>query len=252
MSSSIVDIEQVRKFWDQRPCNIRHSNKEVGSENWSREVTRRKYFVEPHIPRFAQFSRWRNKNVLEIGCGIGTDSLQFISNGALLDAVDVSEKSLEIAKSRCLGKGKGVFIVTNAEEWLPPVRYDLVYTFGVLHHTPHPERIIEKVRERLRKSGEFRLMLYAKWSIKNLTRQQREAQKGCPLARTYTKKSVKKLLQGFEIVSIEKTHIFPWRIKDYLEHRYVASWYYSWMPSWLFRTLESLLGWHLLIVAKKI
>jgi hypothetical protein len=54
-------IEKVREFWDRRPCNIRHSPKPVGTREYFDEVEKRKYFVEPHIPGFAQFERWKGK-----------------------------------------------------------------------------------------------------------------------------------------------------------------------------------------------
>src|SRR4051812_9091376 len=64
-----VPVEQVRDYWNRRPCNIRHSPKPVGTREYFDEVEARKYFVEPHIPGFAEFSRWAGKEVLEIGCG---------------------------------------------------------------------------------------------------------------------------------------------------------------------------------------
>ena len=67
----------VQAYWDRRPCNIRHSSEPVGSREYFDEVEARKYFVEPHIPGFAQFQRWAGKRVLEIGCGIGTDAVSF-------------------------------------------------------------------------------------------------------------------------------------------------------------------------------
>src|SRR5438270_12313 len=99
-ASGAHDIDVVRKYWDQRPCNIRHSAAPVASRQYFDEVEARKYFVEPHIPAFAQFERWRGKRVLEVGCGIGTDSINFSRAGAHLTAVDLSERSVEICRAR--------------------------------------------------------------------------------------------------------------------------------------------------------
>ena len=77
-----VPIDQVEDFWNRRPCNIRHSPKPVGSREYFDEVDARRYFVEPHILRFAQFERWRGKRVLEIGCGIGTDTNTTAGSGS--------------------------------------------------------------------------------------------------------------------------------------------------------------------------
>src|SRR3954471_22503990 len=95
-----VSIDRVRDYWNARPCNIRHSPKPVGTREYFDEVEARKYFVEHHIPEFAEFERWKGKTGLEIGCGIGTDTINFARNGAQVTAVDLTEKSLEVARQR--------------------------------------------------------------------------------------------------------------------------------------------------------
>src|SRR5436190_3122192 len=136
-----VPIDAVRDFWNARPCNIRHSPKEVGTREYFDEVERRKYFVEPHIPAFAEFDRWKGRTVLEIGCGLGTDTVSFARAGAQVTAVELSEKSADLARARAevFGLGDRVTIhVGNAEELpsiLAPQTFDLVYSFGVINHS---------------------------------------------------------------------------------------------------------------------
>src|SRR5713226_2272799 len=95
-----VPIEQVQSYWDRRPCNIRHSTKPPGTREYFDEVERRKYFVEPHIPEFAEFARWNGRNVLEVGCGLGTDTVNFARAGAHVTAVELSERSADLARKR--------------------------------------------------------------------------------------------------------------------------------------------------------
>src|ERR687895_348426 len=143
--STEKSIADVQRYGDARPCNIRHSTKPLGSKEYFDEVEARKYLVEPHIPAFAEFERWRGKRVLEVGCGIGTDSINFARAGAELTAVDLSGESLRVAQQRAdvMGVADRIrFVQANAEELtdaLAGEQYDLVYSFGVIHHTPHPD-----------------------------------------------------------------------------------------------------------------
>lgn len=267
----MTTIEKVREFWNVRPCNIRHSLLPVGSREYFDEVEARKYFVEPHIPKFAQFERWKGKKVLEIGCGIGTDSINFARAGADLAVVELSEKSLEICRRRFDVYGVAArFCQGNAEELstlVPPEAYDLVYSFGVIHHSPDPGRIAREIRKYGDTRTEFRLMLYSKWSWKTawivlkygrgafwraraLVRRYSEAQEGCPVTYAYSFGEIRELLRDFEIVAIRKDHIFPYAIDKYVRYEYERVWYFRWMPTWLFRWLERRLGWHTLVVAR--
>jgi 2-polyprenyl-3-methyl-5-hydroxy-6-metoxy-1,4-benzoquinol methylase len=133
MQTEQLQIGRVKEYWDRRPRTIRDSLKPVRTNEYFDEVEARKYFVEPHIPLFAQLDRWQGKRVLEIGCGIGTDTINFVRNGAQVTAVDLSEKSLEIARGRSIVYGvqdRAGFISGNAEElgrFVPVEPYDLIY-----------------------------------------------------------------------------------------------------------------------------
>jgi 2-polyprenyl-3-methyl-5-hydroxy-6-metoxy-1,4-benzoquinol methylase len=215
-----VPIEQVREYWDRRPCNIRHSTKPPGSREYFDEVERRKYFVEPHIPGFAEFPRWQNKRVLEIGCGIGTDTINFARHGARVTAVDLSGKSLEMARSRAEVFGledRIRFFQGSAEQLeqvVPPEPFDLVYSFGVIHHTPHPERVLEQLRNYVQPGSTVKIMVYHRyswkvfwilttygkcqfWRLAELVARYSEAETGCPVTYSYSKSELRGLMERF-------------------------------------------------------
>jgi SAM-dependent methyltransferase len=258
----LPSIETVTEYWDRRPCNVRHSAAERGSRQYFDEVEQRRYFVEPHIPAFAQFERWQGRSVLDVGCGIGTDGANFARAGAAYTGVDVSEASLALARQRFDVLGlTGRFIRANGEDMaaaLEPASFDLVYSFGVIHHTPRPDAVVRQIRRLIRAGGEFRLMLYAKDSWKDTMIQagfdQPEAQTGCPIAFTYTQRQAHDLLEpaGFEVVSIAQDHIFPYVIEDYVRYQYKLQPWFAAMPQEMFRALQRRFGWHLLIVVRPV
>lgn len=264
-------IEDVRQFWNDRPCNIYHSPKPVGTKEYFDEVEARKYFVEPHIPGFAQFERWKGKKVLEIGCGIGTDSINFARAGAHLTVVDVSEKSLALCQERFkVYNLTARFYGGSAEElsrFIPVESYDLIYSFGVIHHTPNPGKALLEIQKFCAPETELRIMLYSKWCWKifwiilsygkgafwktgELVRAYAEAQTGCPIVYFYSFHDIRRLMKDYNIVEMRKEHIFPYKISPYVRYQYEKVWYFRWMPQWLFRRLERQFGWHTLIVAK--
>lgn len=252
-------LEAVAAYWNRRPCNIRHSISNLGTREYFDEVEARKYFVEPHISSFADFARWRGKRVLEIGCGIGTDAVNFARQGADYTAIELSEASLDLARKRFDVYGlTGSFHLGNAEEadrLLAPSSFDLIYSFGVIHHTPNPRAAIEAARRLIAPDGELRIMLYAANSWKAIMIDagfdQPEAQSGCPIAFTYTRDQAHSLLDGlFDITQMRQDHIFPYIVEKYIRYEYEPAPWFKSMPAEMFRALEARLGWHLLIVAK--
>ena len=269
-----VPIERVASYWDSRPCNLRHSPAPVGTRRYFDEVEARKYMVEPHIPGFAQFGRWRGKKVLEIGCGIGTDTINFARAGARVTAVDLSEESLELARRRAEVfnlSDRITFYRANAEEIsavVPVEPYDLIYSFGVIHHTPRPDRVLREIRAYVHPATTVKIMVYHRhswkvlwilltfgrgrfWRLDKDVARHSEAQTGCPVTYTYSRRQGRELLEqaGFKVTQVQADHIFPYRIADYVEYRYAMQWYFRCLPRRVFRWLEKHFGWHLCLTA---
>jgi 2-polyprenyl-3-methyl-5-hydroxy-6-metoxy-1,4-benzoquinol methylase len=266
--------DQVKQFWNDRPCNIKHSGKEFLSKEYFDEVEYKKYLVEPHIPGFADFEKWKGKKVLEIGCGIGTDSINFARNGAELTIVEFSDKSLEICKKRFeVFDLKANFYCGDVEklsEFLPIEEYDLIYSFGVIHHTPNPQKAFEEIYKYMNRDTELRVMLYSKISYKlfwvmmennireitdmeNLIRKNAEAQYDCPVAYTYTFDEIEDMLLkvGIKVEKIWKDHIFTYDIENYKKNIYVKDRYWKDVDDKLLKQFEKELGWHTMLIGIK-
>lgn len=268
-----VSLDAVRNYWNARPCNVRHSPSPMGTQQYFDEVEARKYTVEPHIPLFAEFGRWKGKRVLEIGCGIGTDTINFARAGAQVTAVDLSSESLALAKKRAevFGLTNITFYQANAEQLsdvVPVERYDLVYSFGVIHHTPHPERVIEQIHKYMDNDSIFKIMVYHRrswkvlWmllsygrsrgeSLDALIARHSEAETGCPVTYSYTRDTIKEFLKGFDIADVRIDHIFPYSIPEYRAYQYRQVWYFRWLPKAVFRWMEQRWGWHLCVTAQR-
>jgi len=272
-----TSIERVRDYWNSRPCNLRHSPEPVGTREYFDQVEARKYFVEPHIPGFAEHHRWAGKRVLEIGCGIGTDTMNFARAGALVTAVDLSRRSLDLARQRAAVFGledRITFLEADAErlcDFVPPSEYDLVYSFGVIHHTPHPERVLDQLyRHYTGPQTTVKVMVYYRWAWKvfailvreahgawwrldEAVARNSEAQTGCPVTYTYTRQSVKQFFgqSGFAVEHAFVDHIFQYRVDEYVKYRYVKGLPFRWLPNPVTRAVERRLGWHLCVTARK-
>ena len=157
---------EVRRFWDARPCGSAHGEGAEATQEWYAAIERRRQELEPFIERFADFPAARDRQVLEIGVGVGTDLVRFARAGAHVTGVDLSERSVELARRRLrLENLPGEVLVADAEA-LPfrDCSFDFVYSWGVLHHTPDTAHAVREAIRVLRPGGRLVLMLYARRS----------------------------------------------------------------------------------------
>ena len=162
--------ESVKQYWDAIPCGTGGIKQPVGTFEYYEAINDRRNRLDPLIAHYAKFEKWSGREVLEIGCGVGSDLVRFAKAGALVKGIDLSPKSVGIAKARLsLYKCGGEAYVADAEN-LPfkDDEFTLVYSWGVLHHTPDIDKAISEIHRVLKPKGEVCVMLYHKPSLVSL------------------------------------------------------------------------------------
>lgn len=167
MSESNASLkERVRAFWQAHPCGVKFASAEPGTKEFFDVVEAHRYEKEWHIPAAANFSSTKGLRVLELGCGLGTDGVQFARAGADYTGVDLTEAAIDLARRNFSQRGlSGTFQTADAEALaFPDESFDLVYSHGVLHHTPDTVQAIREVRRVLRPGAQAVVMLYHRHS----------------------------------------------------------------------------------------
>jgi ubiquinone/menaquinone biosynthesis C-methylase UbiE len=217
MTSLSTIKADVREYWDARPCGEGLTEAERGSPEYFAEIEAAKDRLEPYVHGFADYPSWRGREVLEVGCGLGTDTVRFARAGAHVTAVDLTATAVELTARRLAGEGLDGLAREADAEALPfgDASFDLVYSWGVLHHTPYTARAIGEVARVLRPGGEARVMLYNRrsvfaagvWLRRGLF--QRRLLEGAlatvesPGTKGYTRHELEALFRPFERVEIE-------------------------------------------------
>jgi ubiquinone/menaquinone biosynthesis C-methylase UbiE len=160
-------LSDVRQFWGTEACGTDLVDAEIATPEFYKNHRELRYKLEWHIPQLVPFAETKDKEVLEIGCGNGADGIMFAQAGAIYTGVDLTDAAVGSTRThfRLLGLN-GTFCMGNAEQLsFGNESFDFVYSHGVLHHTPHPERAVAEVYRVLRPGGKALIMLYNKHSF---------------------------------------------------------------------------------------
>lgn len=162
--------EDVRAFWEREPCGTNEritGPLELGSRAWFEAVEQNRYEKEPMIHAVAQFTRHRGKRILEIGVGAGTDHLQWARAGCDCHGVDLTDAAIETTRQRLDLYQLSSHLQRVDAERLPfdDGAFDLVWSWGVIHHARNPENIVAEIHRTLKPGGEFRGMMYKRRSL---------------------------------------------------------------------------------------
>ena len=261
---------RAREQWGQDPCGAVYDREhELGTRAFFDEVERYRYKeYAPWMPRVMEFEKFRGARLLEVGCGMGTDLLQFARGGAYCTGVDLTPRSIEITRHRFkLYGADGNFMISDGERL--PFRsesFDVVYSNGVLHHTPDTAGSIREVHRVLRPGGVAKIMLYHRNSLNYwleivLRRgvlgleflRGRSAEEimsrviefsdhdARPLVKVYSRKEVRELFKMFKDVRVDVEQLLRSELRIFSPL----------VSDSMFDRLCKSIGWNVIITAKK-
>jgi ubiquinone/menaquinone biosynthesis C-methylase UbiE len=270
MSTPRSEKQQAREQWTHDPAGAIYGREhEFGTRAFFDAVERHRYQeYAPWMGEVMGFDQFAGKRLLEVGCGMGTDLLQFARGGAKVTGVDLTPRSIEISRHHLkLYSQRGDFAITDAEK-LPfaDKSFDVVYSNGVLHHTSDTAGAIREIYRVLRPGGQARVMLYHRNSLhfwlqiifrygilhgelldgrsaqeimgRHVEVSASEAQ---PLVKVYSRRQARKLFSMFRDLKVEIEQLTRGEI--YLLGRFI--------PEALFRRFRRRIGWNVIISARK-
>jgi len=256
---------RVAEFWSTEPCGSRY----LGSALDFKLHSEARYALEPHIPQFAQFSKSRGLRVLEIGVGMGADYERWLKAGATATGVDLSPASLDRASRRCAQGGLTPDLQVADAEHLPfeDCKFDVVYSYGVMHHSPDTAECLQEAWRVLKLGGEARIMLYHHASLTGFMLWLRygiwhgQSIRQCvyerlesPGTKTFTFGEVLCMMRDFEQVAIEQVFSPGDLLLNRPSARFQSLVYrmmWKVFPRWLVRRVGRRWGLFLLITARK-
>jgi ubiquinone/menaquinone biosynthesis C-methylase UbiE len=249
----------VREYWDTRPCGAEEPNIVSSSAQFFDAYARIRYEREAEIENFAEFWRWAGRRVLEVGVGMGSDFVRFAKAGANIVGADFASRSLELARRNAETNRVAPTLLDADAQALPFAEdtFDLVYSWGVLHHAPDTECALREIHRVLRPGGECRVMLYHRRSLLTLQCYLRYGLGGLrpftsiseliakniesPGTKAFTRNEARALFQRFRLVEVRP-------VVTAYDVRFGRRWF---APRWVRRLAPSRVGWFLLIRALK-
>lgn len=247
--------QQIGDFWSFQLNNEiylrNHPDIRRGTKEYFKIILdSRKHFIYYFPSMISYLKNAPNKKLLEIGCGMGTDSLVLTENGFDVIGLDLSSAHLSLAADLFrLFSRKGIFIKGNAEVLpFPDNSFGCVYSYGVLHHTPNTNKSIKEIYRILSHSGRAVIMLYHKWSLNNLAHcilkkgfENVKNSIDTPITYRFSKYEVRNMCSNFKSCNIKT------------EYLYGPGWgrTYDVTPKPLYLALSKIIGWHLIVYLQK-
>lgn len=217
-----MQADLIKDYWEVSPP-FKGEGK-TGSLEWSRSISEHRFKVVPYLKKFIDAKSYKGKRVLEIGYGSGSDLLEYCRAGADVTGLDITSKAIGICSDRLHAENLKADLINYdgrrlIQGRLEPKSFDLVYSCGVLHHTPFMADILADAHRLLVPEGRLKLMLYHRNSVlyhyilyrRSLEKRvdyprdsmlslYSEYREGCPYTRVFSEREIEDLLWYYSYV----------------------------------------------------
>lgn len=267
------DKAETQKQWNTDPCGAETAPEHApGTPAFFQTVDRERYeSYAPWLRDAVDFGGFAGKEVLEIGPGLGTDHAQFARGGAKMFALDLTRRHLELTGRRFEIEGLRTRLVRGDAERIPMAdsSMDVVYAYGVLHHTPAIGQAVDEIRRVLRPGGTALVGLYHRhsafhwiytvlWRGIRLGELRRKGYRrmlsdieyrsadseAVPLVTVLSRRECRRLFEAFGEVRVRTDHVEPWHFVPFAKPVHGA-------PRRRLERLARHWGWYLTVSARK-
>ena len=161
--------DSIEKFWDENTCGVIEQDKRLNKDEYYDQLSKNRYDEYLDIKKYAPFNDCKNKKVLEVGLGAGCDAAELIKGGAEYYGIDVTQNSVDFVKERL-----GYSFNLNTENIskndatsipFPDDYFDMIYSFGVIHHIEDTENVVSEFKRVLKPGGKIFVMVYNRSSV---------------------------------------------------------------------------------------
>jgi ubiquinone/menaquinone biosynthesis C-methylase UbiE len=162
-----VLLHQVEDFWEKNLCGHHFIQDPYLSREFFRHYTEFRFRKAHHLNCYIDWASARGRDLLEIGLGIGADAVRWAQHARSFCGVDLTYESVKATRKHfSLMELKGCLMQGNAQQLhFKDEQFDIIYSYGVLHHTPDISRALSEIHRVLKRTGTFILMLYARESF---------------------------------------------------------------------------------------
>lgn len=249
-------LDEIRKYWDEHIHDLELAKHPVGSVGFFADLAEYRFDKLRYLSKVVNFSGYKGKRVLEVGCGVGIDLFRFASGGADVTGVDLAEKSIDLARSYFEKHGlNGSFLQANGEalEFVDD-SFDMVYAHGVIQYTANARKMVDELYRVVKPGGEVIMMVYNRRSWLNFMSKTFGVgleHEDAPVLKKFTIEEFKSLLTRFSTVRILPER-FP--VRSRLQTGLKAM-FFNWLFVPAFNVLPKALtrntGWHIMAFANK-